>query len=337
MADEEELEKEETPKIELTPREIAIAKGEDPDAIESSETGEESVTEDGGTDAGATDGPSKPEPWVDDEARELAASYGLSEEDLGRFPDKAAFEAAGVLFDRSLKRGKKEEAPEPKKEEAKVEEKTPEDDLDLEKLKETFDDDTVALVGKLKVRNESLRGELEKLRPVIDELRSAHEQSQKERDEERSRNVMSAFHGAMDKEDDGLFGRFEGKDGEPVRLSSEHDAARRRVFEAAQVLTAHLIKRAEETGEKVPMAPVILRRAIRMEFGDELDRRASEKRRSTVKEQSKARRPVARGKAVPDKGSEAKKDEDRFSSKAILTNPEMQELLKSFDEEAGRR
>lgn len=320
----EELEQEAPEPVKLTPREIAIAKGEDPDAVE--ETSEEAVTEDGREGAGATEGQKTEEPkaesWADDEARELAASYGLSAEELEGFGSKEAFQKAAVLLDRNLLKKPDEKA------EEKVEpEEKAEDDLDLEKLKEKFDEDTIDLVRRLKDRIERERGEVEKLRPVLETI-------QKERDEERANYVMSVFHSSMDQEDEELFGRAEDKDGNRLSLKKEHDDARGRVFNTAQSLARVLSEQAQRDGKPMPSYRAILQRAKQLEFGEQLAKRETEKRQADLKKQSKTRRPAARAKPVQQVGATG---EDPHSAKAILSHPEMQKFLKDADEEAGRR
>src|SRR5687768_3904430 len=105
--------------VELTPRELAIARDEDPDAIEATEEIVEPVTDEpnGSAKEGAQDQETEskdvPESWIDDSTLELAKSYDLDEEALKSFSSAEEFRKAAVLFDRQLTKAKPEQTDKP--------------------------------------------------------------------------------------------------------------------------------------------------------------------------------------------------------------------------------
>lgn len=299
----------EAPDVEpLNEREIAIAEGRDPDT-----EAEDSQPEQDAQDGGGTDAPSE---WVSDEVRELAASYGLSDDELEQFSSAEEFERAAALLDRVQK-------PEPEEEPAEEESKDePKDDDDILKRFEAaeYDEDTLALVQYTK----SLR---EKQDALERDLREVMERSRQE--QERAQAI--AFHEAVDALGDERLGSSVDSDGSPVELSPEADKLRREIHEAATTILAGMAAKAGKDF-KPPSMRVLVRRARSLAMADDLMEAGRREVREKVAAQSRKRRAVgAPRKVAPPKPTDGPvSDDDQVAQ--LLNDPE---LAKFFPDETG--
>lgn len=348
-------------KLELTPRELAIAQGKDPSAVEvetetvsedaGKESHEESEKESPETDSGGkeaigkeADGsveqpasdakkggdkevPSSTESvesktWIDDEAKSLAQSYNLSDEELQGFGSAAEFKKFATFLDRQLVKPVKEEP-------AKTSEKPGEKkklDLDLEKYKAAgYDEDTLAIVEFAKAQKE----ELESLKPVVEQMRQTFAAAEQQRQ-------INAFHDAVDTLGDKRFGLSVDESGRMGKLSKAEDDARRKLYEASETLVAGIVTRAKAAGKQpeIPPPAVLLRRAKNLAFGEDLKDEAKREATQKIAEQGKRRRPVGNSRAVvvpAPKGATT----NEFA-KSIADHPDVVNLWNKYQAENGK-
>jgi hypothetical protein len=296
-------------KLELTEREIAIAKGEDPDAVAKPEQKAESKVETNPAESGkdsesgkeaASDGVVSD--WIDDEVRSLQGAYGLSEEDLKEFNGGEDFRKALSFYDKQLvkRSAKADTKPDTKPEAAqnkaetqpanKTESKPDEFDLDPEQYKKAgYDEETVRVVRVAK----ELREQVKALTAKTESL------SKRTEDEDRHRAVFE-FHDHVDRMDESLYGRSADDDGNYKDLSPEQDANRRKLHEGLKTIVAAIERDAREAGvePKYPTFASLLKRAENFALGEELRKKTVERVRQDASNQSKQIRQVNRGKPV---------------------------------------
>lgn len=299
----------------LTEREIAIARGDNPDAVVPS--GKEPDAKDGdigkdGTDegddvaddgAGGTDaGESSPSEglvaeggtdasWVTPEHLEMAASYGLNEDDLADFKTEADFRRVGRLYDRGLLGSAasrpRQGQPQPGKQATETPDGQPASTLQLPseaELREAgYDEEYIKIVES----HRSLQNELLSVKTYMAEQRRAsavREHTQR----------LERFHDAVDELDVERFGRTVNDNGEVVPLDEQHNTARERLYNAADSMLREIVGRARQANvqPRVPPLGVLLRRAEQVVFAKEIREREKTEYQRRVAEQSKRRRPA---------------------------------------------
>jgi hypothetical protein len=317
--------------VELTPRELAIARDEDPDAIEATEEIVEPVTDEpnGSAKEGAQDQETEskdvPESWIDDSTLELAKSYDLDEEALKSFSSAEEFRKAAVLFDRQLTKAKPErqEQTQPETKAETPAEKAERIALDLAKFTpEAYDEDTIQLVKfakQLEDEGKAAREQLEKIVPFIQRL-------QEERVVEEYKSRLSAFHDAVDELDNTLVGRSRDEQGRFLKIDQKHDEARRKIFDAADSLARGL----QAKGRELPPMKVLVKRAAQMELGEELSKLEAVKRQQELEKQSKKRRPVATQRPLA--GPTATRQKPKTLNDEIAEIANSPELVKLWEE-----
>lgn len=324
--------------LELTEREKLIIQGEDPDkTVQEVVEDQEQDAQDGAgtpsdTDAEASeevqDEPEQvtddqPPAWLDESSRSLAESYGLSEDELKDFSSQEEFNKFTRFVDKQLAGvGKQVLNPQKKDDPSPVEQKQTDDDLDLSKYEEKYDEDTVRIVKTLKEVREQNRMLMEER-----QQREAFVQQQ-----EAVRQI-NAFHEAVDSLGDERFGKSISEDGVPVPIAGEADTLRRRVFETVATLAAGIDARARANGKEpvLPPLPDLVKRAYQMEFANDIAARAQQSVEAKIREQSKRRRPVAGSRGVqaplnPKSGDLAKQ---------IANNQDIKKLWNEFQRDNG--
>ena len=323
--------------LELTERELAIAHGDDPDStppvepeeVEAEATEEPTAIEDASP---PTEEPVEiaetPASWLTAEVKELGQSYGLSDDEISSFASQDEFDRAARLFDRNLvKQSKAPEpvVPAPVKAEEKPAEVPATLDLDPEKYKEAgYDEDTVNLVRFAKSQQEKL-----------DQLNQQMETFRQSQVQERQHREIIAFHDAVDQLDSKRFGRSVDEKGRPVPLSKEADAERRRLFEAKAEIESALAAKARAAGEEpqfIPMS-VLIQRAHKYGFSDEIEADRKEQLQKDLKAQSRRRRPVSVNR--PTNGKVQRRDEPNNPVDDLLANETIAARFKQYQEENG--
>lgn len=345
----------ETESLELTEREMAIARGEDPDAIvanppaetpgeapandepsavsdevESSEqAGDPEAVQD--ADANRGDGGGKEAAWITENVRALAASYQLSDEELSQFNSPEEFSRATALFDKRLLAagqgkgdtlspvaGSPAGAPPAGAAAPDKPESSAadEDDLDLKKFEDQgYGPDVLALVKAVRTQREE-----------IARVRKQHEEFRREAVERVRQERLSAFHSAVDGcLDETLFGRTVRR-GQRVAISQEEDGNRRQVWDAARTMERILV----ESGQPVPPEAILVQRAAQVVLGDKMREAEQKKRQAALVAQSKRRRPAAAASMKPAPVQDAKKEEED-----VVNNPKLVAAWKKLQEENG--
>lgn len=305
----------------LTPREIAIAQGDDPDAVESvaivdvdgndtptseatetqeqvtpvdSEVGQDDQGE--GKEADAASGLG----WVDAATRDLAESVGMADEDLKDYADANEFRRAVRLLDRQNAKYSKPATP------ADTGAERPADEsATAAKPTET------AAAKRARIDRQKYidagYGETElalvdSQNALMDELEAKDAENKRFREEftafqqrERAATLEQMFNTVVDGFDNDRYGRTVTKDGKATQVTQEQQDYRRKLGEAAYEITQGIVNRAKDAGvePQLPKFEVLLKRAELYAFGETIVNEKIQKRNAELAEQSRRRRPVA--------------------------------------------
>jgi hypothetical protein len=331
---------------------LAIAEGRDPDAVEEKTPDEEEAgageakdSATSGKDAAAASSDKSDKSWVDDDVRERARSYGLSDADLTEFDSPDEFRKATVVLDRNLvnlarrtaETSRAAQAPAKPAEQPAI--KTGEQDglVDPQKYADAgFDSETVEAmkaIRQLQEQNKQITQQNQELSQFVTGMKAS------QREAERARHI-NEFHDAVDSMDEGRFGRSVDKDGRSLELSQPQDASRRRLYETAKALIVGSMLQAKQSGSRSePLSlRVALQRAEQVEFGDEMRKQERLAYQEKVAEQSKRRRPSA-GRSRQVAPTRAADSSEPVTSSdavaAILGDPAVQKFIQEAHEESG--
>ncbi len=352
MADQVTVGEEQKPAFELTEREIALCRGEDPDAVVESPgdatEGDDEQEAPVGTEASqdsTSETETEPESedssteWVDDDVRALASSYGMTDEDLGCFRNLDEFRRAGMLFDRNLAgssrpRGDRE-APDSQEDAASPKDGKgpPEEPVEINEADYAgYDDETQRLVKyakRLKDDVSSIRSETEKYRKDLDD------RFQKYQAELSHRAKLQEFHREVDRMNESRYGRSFDSNGRPVKLADNLNGQRKTLYETAETIVAGIISRAAAAGKPPDLPPyhLLLQRAERLAFGEEIRKEDRQELQQRIAAQSKRRRPSPSRSRVL---SAPKKTTDALDAD-ISNHPDVVKLWNQFQEENGSK
>lgn len=285
-----ESESEQTPALApLTDREMAIARGEDPDASNAVDSSADFQAADDAAEIDAAEqveasreepAPKKSEPdWTADRGVQFTAKQlGFSAEDLPAFGSADAFYAAADLLETRLHQVAKslQQAPKPKPAEKTAEqageEKPPEvkilnDDGTLnadyfikaaERGEDPYDPETIALAQAHKT--------LEDKYASLEQKVTAWETMQAE---EIKQAQINAFHDGLDKLDPTTFGVTLDEAGRLAEITPEQNKARESVYAAVELLAER--DQARAASQNRPYVPAslddLLKRAYVLELG----------------------------------------------------------------------
>lgn len=301
-------------KVELTPREIAIARGEDPDKEPAAPATPVPVAETPPDPPAET---TEKEDWATNEHLALANSYGL---DVKNFKTAAEFLAAGQDIDRKLAAGDAP-PPTPKPAGQPPAEPAPEGaipSLDPQDyINDEFDEKTVAVVRHAK----ALSDDHAKLKTEMEQLRAQVAESDRTR-------AMAAFHDAADMINPDRFGRSLDDDGIPVPITDEQNSSREKLHTAASTIVAGIVSQARSAGKEpvIPPLPVLLRRAENLAFAADIRRQEQERLQDALVSQSSRRRPAGSRRAAVAPTKEVKSEVDPIA--AIVNHPD---VVKNWD------
>lgn len=332
--------------LKLTEREKAIARGEDPDALgtaifeepiaevpddgeeDSQEAGEEGFEDRSEEDAEEVSEEDSQEVseeesvteevdekgWLTDSVRELADSYGFSEQELSEFGSLAEFNRAGRLFDRALLRRPKEEEPkaqDPPPAEPPSEFKPPID----EGLFSEYGDNEMQMVRAV---NEQAR-EIESLRAWKQQMEQYAQEQQ-----------FAQFHRACDELNPELFGKAFDEHGNVNPLSNEAHKQREKLYDVYRIMVDVASKQSQQ-GQQFPNERILLQRAYNAEFPEVVHQTAVSKRVSAAKSQASRKRQVGRqgGAKAPEVAV------NPHDAKSIANHPSIVKLFERFDRENG--
>ena len=352
--------------LKLTDRELALCRGENPDRPEapaasesandtppSAESAAAAVVEDvvAGKDAeqGAKDGaaatspekpietpPAPPAPWYNDQHRQLASQYGMSEADLRDFSSAAEFERAQRIVDRNLAnlyRQGQVKQPEAEKKPAE-EPKSPLEKIDIEKLKAAgYDDEALQIASR---HNQVVDFTLAQQK-AVEQMQSQFSQYQNQLSQNDHNRRMEAFHDAVDALGDRRYGKSLDSRGVPQQISKDEDGARKRLYDEADMVAAVYLERARRTGGQMPPLSTILKQANQNLFGEEIRAEERKKVAQDALEQSKLRRPTS-GHRGPD-GRFTKTTESPLTpaeeANRVANIPELVSMWNKFQEQNG--
>jgi len=295
--------------IELSEREVAIAKGLDPDGVvpDDTEAGEAEGTEAEIKDDAASGEEGKDAPdsdWIDDDVKALAESYGIDEEGLGSFESASDFKRFASIYEKHLLRAEPAEEPAEKPTPAteEVADEPADDSPDVKWFEDNgYDEETVKIVRSVVNGQKTIQG----LMSRIEQLEQVLANGDKQREQD-----------SLQREIDDLGDRF----GKGENLTKSQKAARAKLLEAVEVVNQTLSKR----GEKVPSS-VVLKRAELVAFGDEILAEERTKQQEallqSVKKQSAKRRSVGRNTKPP--AHRERPGEAQDPVKAIANLPEL--------------
>lgn len=279
----------------------------------SDEESDQETDTDGDGDGGETE---VADSWVTDNLKTLAASYGLSEGDLGSFSSEEDFRMAASLADKQIiaKKEVKRE-PEEKKEEA-TDGKLPWK-LDRERFeKADFDEDTLAFVDAHNKLCEAHEGLTENMKTMQDRATQVEAESR-----------VNAFHDLVDTMDEDLFGKSIDESGNVLNLSETLDKNRRELHETAEDLASNI----ERRGQELPPFPVLLQRAKTLAFGEQIADQQKQEKREAVTKQSRERRSAA---GTTRKQTPTKK-EYLDMAEEVADNPEIKKVWDELHDSSG--
>ena len=331
-----------------TPRILAIARGEDPDAIDSKENdppADEPEAESPSSEVAEEPADAAPEPtsWVTEYDKQRALAYGLDPEDLAAYSSREEFGRVTRAIDKAASRreptaAKTVETPAPQDEEI-VDDTSPRDangKLNLAYFeKNGYDEATIELVRE-QIANSEAR---EKHNQQLEAYRQEQEQAEAAR-------YANEFHRAADELRPDFFGRVLDEHGLPVEPSAVEIDRRQKLWDAAHLIADHMILAQQRQGlpPSVPPMSKLLKQAEVLAFGDEIAaheqaaQRAG-KRASRTDElkrlaaQSQRRRPVAQtaGTHAAYRGAPAS---DPHSTESILQHPDVEAALRRINDKS---
>ncbi len=291
-----------------------------------------------------------PEPaapdWITDDFRDLASSYGLSEDDLAGFDSARDFQQACRMADRQFAASMKAEEqvtkpaqvepspprPRPKKLTLEPQPPAPEpvddDDLTLDLAQyEGYDDETkrvVKVAKHLLDQNKVLKTQTQAFHETLQRI-------EKKQSDQEYHAELARFDDAVDKMDADRFGGTADLDDDTIKR-------RESLWDAYQIIKEIRLRTSARSGRvpKLPSMEAMLHGAELMAFGDEIlarDRRANAR---AIAEQSKRVRPSpGKTKVLPGAEEKDKAKGLRAEIKRVQTDPEITAFFDSVREASG--
>ena len=315
--------------LELTPRQLALARGEDPN--ETSETEENAGTEEvaGGLEPQPADGGKEAAPqsaWIDSEVKSFAGTYGLTDEELAEFDSRADFDRFTRMFDKKVSRSAETPVTTDTMVESKAEAKTEAKSkvsLDVEEYRKNgYDDETIKLVEHSKM-----------LEDEVAAMRAQQEQLLQQHYAREQMQTAQQFHELADKLDPKRFGKIES-----TNFSKQNDEARRKLWEEADTIVHGIRERARVMGVEPVIPPLqdIIKRAYRMGFAEDVEKEATKTAKEQLLKQSKTRRPVQSQANNAPRQTSIRPDASQLEqAKHIASNPKIAAMYDKMQEENG--
>lgn len=315
---------------------IAIAKGEDPDAVGSDAPSADDeqdaepaqgsaaaeVAEDDDDDAGQPE-PQEQAVWYNDRDKAYAEQYGITEFELARLKDRDTLALLCQQIDRVRAIANK---PEPKSETPAEGELSPKDAngfTNVEFYRQNgYDEATIALA-------ESTRKQEERMA----KFEADRERERADREQYEQQQYVASVHEAIDDLGmDSFFGRSVDDRGNPVQLSEKHLQRRVKLHDEIMALEIGYA----QSGRTVPPMKTIVQKAKFLAFGDEIAARDKRGRYEKIAAQSQRRRPVGTSVSAAT-AMKSTPPENPYSTEAILQQPAMQRFFKDIEEKRGVR
>lgn len=317
--------------VQLTDREIAIAKGEDPDnPAEEADDYTEDQEQASASESVQEQADEPPEVSAEENAdpfslgdRKLAQKYGLTEDDLKKFGSPEALHHAIDLFDRTGTKIQSQEDSTESPAEESTEDAAAEEDggalsellgfkkLDVSKYEnaeDPYDSETLELVKHVR-KTEDL---LEKLTQTI----VTNQSSQND----------SVFHDMLDKYPD-VYGNTL-QDGKPTKIQKNFEEARQAVKDQAETIYAGIVARKGE----VPPVEKIIEQAMMAVHGKSLGGSKGKGRSESLKRQASMKRSVG---STATASRRKEDDVDPTDAKQIARHPDVEAFFRKAQEENG--
>jgi len=341
MAVEQET-KEEEFSAELTPREVLIAQGDDPDSASADEpndgpTGEfQDSPADDSSDAHEETAHEEPaQTWLNDEYFAMADSYGLTLEDvqemsgpeelmrmgkvLRQIPVAQQQDALAAGADTAEEEEEKEEG-HPGFADGKINPKWFED--------EGYDEVTVMIAKQLLQTQEGLSDFRSTSAPVMEGY--AMEQQAKE---------INAFHDSLDKLDGEFFGKSIDEDGSPItQLEPVSSGRRQKMLEAVSYVASDLADRQRSQGRtpQLPGYDKLAEMAYPLAFPEESEKgHRAGREEKLVKQSSKRRR--AGGTNGATSSNRVARSDGPWDASYLINDPDLTKKWNSYGETNGVR
>lgn len=319
--------------LELSPREVAIAEGRDPDEVPQEEAVEtEPATEATPAEEVASTPAEPAKPWYADYDLQVARDYGLDDEDIKGLNSREEF---GRVIKAVAKQRQARTETKPAESEAPAEEYV----------------DQPVVNGKLNVEYwrkhkedyegaEAILAMAESQKAIEDKL-SAKEKADQERWEAQQRaeaervnqQEWSAFHSAASRHRPDFYGKVADDFGNPVQLSSEQNARRQQLYNEIywQAQRIAYEQQAQGLRPSMPGWEHLIKQAEQRAFPAEMQRIEEEKRKVSAREQNKTIRPAA-GSGATHARREVVKESDDVT--AIANDPE---VVAAYEKMTGTR
>ncbi len=316
----------------LTPREEAIARGDDPDALDShnqefdeaaegdaeEEEGYEALED--GDDSGAQESDSTPEEggtsdssWITEDIKGFAGQYGLNEAELGQFQSFDQFNSmtkiAQKIYDHDVKPSGEEES-----QEASEPQEPDESFLDPEEFSEDEYNSATASIAK------AIRGVQEKQKEQearIDAREKDLEAKEMALTEERNVEQVNKYHDIVDKHRPEFYGNTIDQKGNYVTLEQKEAGRRVKLFKAVESVARFY---ADSDAGKVPDREALVKQAEQLAFGDELKKWDSRSKGQRLRQQSNRRRRVGATRSV---GQAAEPLSDNDEAEILAKDPDV--------------
>lgn len=333
----------------LSEREIALARGEDPDKkpeqvveqIDPNPTTEQpqeaAEAQSGAEEHGSGKDAEVDLSWVDEDTRALATSFGITDDDLKGVGGAEEFRRLTGILERTAPVRRQVEVPAVVTP-AQVSQEVPaeggkkkREKLDRKKYEAAWEDEnSLAIVDA----HNTLIDEIEAMQGQFQSLQQFQAQQQVQRE-------LDAFHDAVDAFNPERYGKTVDEKGRVGEISREHDDRRRQLFGAAMQVRQNIINQQTASGAKevrLPPMSVVLKRADELAFG--ADNRAAERKRvhEEIRKQSQTRRPVGgRATKTPAAAASTATGGNRYDPiQEVVNHPELVALWEKFQEVNGK-
>ena len=324
----------------FTPEELALAKGEEYVPEDSTEEATDEVVseteeqaeeqEEQASDSQDSSEETTEDSWINDDMKDMAASYGLSDEELADFGSAEEFERFGKFLDRQVSRREAAASNKTSTEDTSTEETTDATEtteeaksgklpFDIEKLEEEeYSDITLEMAKTINALTEQLGGVTPEIQKIVDQQNASRQ--------EATRKVQDEFDSFLDETaDNAIFGkRGDGK------VNDVQMGAREEVWGVMAQLQQDAEERAEKAGRKAPEPNIktLATRAIQILHPENTRKIDAEK----VEKQSKTRRPVTTTTAT--RKTEVRKDDDN-DPESIANDPALLDYWNNAQRENG--
>lgn len=295
----------------LTPAEIAFARGEikhpseykapegttsesqaDRASGASEQPGKDSATTGGSNDAADAHGSNEQKPtWITDDVKLTAAMYGLSDDELNDFQDKADLDRFTRRYDRTLAK-----AGVPTNSGMPAGQEQTQQGGAAGQQQQTAGQGQTGQAGQISLDDKDWEGYDEKTQALVKFNRSLNDKMQQLEQyvaHQQQIAFTNTFHDAVDRLGDKRLGTSI-VNGMATQLSGDPGQLRERLFEAAGQLQAGIVAQAQRAGKQpeIPPIGILVKRAYNMLFADDIQTAAKADAKKGLLKQAAHVRPA---------------------------------------------